>query len=107
MWSCACFATVRARDVMNHSNCFETIVATNEAGECVVAASVHDCREVLLGASLDLSNGELAWNYVSDKENAFTHVMGMSQMTSMLKDKRRNEVYNAAITGLSCMKLPL
>lgn len=27
------FSGSRTRDVMNHSNCFETIVATNEAGE--------------------------------------------------------------------------
>lgn len=27
------FSSSRTRDVMNHSNCFETIVATNKAGE--------------------------------------------------------------------------
>lgn len=53
-----------------------------------------------MGASLDLSNGELTWNYIEDKEKTFNHVMGMSQMTSMLKDKRRNEVYDAAIKGI-------
>ena len=53
-----------------------------------------------MGASLDLSNGELTWNYIEDKEKTFNHVMGMSQMTSMLKDKHRNEVYDAAIKGI-------
>ena len=57
------------------------------------------CREVFLGASLDLSSGELAWNQIEAKEKTLKNVMGMSQMSSMLKDTQRNEVYNAAITS--------
>ena len=52
-----------------------------------------------MGASLDLSSGELAWNQIEAKEKTLKNVMGMSQMSSMLKDTQRNEVYNAAITS--------
>ena len=53
----------------------------------------------MLAPSLDIASGGLSWNYVDKKEDTMKHVMGMSQMTSMLKDTDRNEVYNAAITG--------
>lgn len=56
-------------------------------------------REVMLAPSLDLSSGGLSWHRVEAKEEVLKSVMGMSQMTSMLKDTDRNEVYNAAITG--------
>jgi len=36
---------------------------------------------------------------VEKKEDTLKHVMGMSQMTSMLRDTDRNEVYDAAIRG--------
>lgn len=54
---------------------------------------------MFLGASLDISSGELAWNQIDSKDKTLKSVMGMSQMASMLKDTQRNEVYNAAITG--------
>ena len=53
----------------------------------------------MLAPSLDIASGGLSWNYVDKKEDTMKHVMGMSQMTSMLKDTDRNDVYNAAITG--------
>ena len=40
---------------------------------------------------------------VERKEDTLKHVMGMSQMTSMLRDTDRNEVYDAAIQGKSCL----
>ena len=55
--------------------------------------------EVYLGSYLNIETGELAWKYVDEKEDVFQSVMGMSQMSSMLKDKRRNEAYNSAISG--------
>ena len=36
---------------------------------------------------------------VEKKEDTLKHVMGLSQMTSMLRDIDRNEVYDAAIRG--------
>ena len=54
----------------------------------------------MLAPSLDLSSGGLLWYRVEAKENVLKSVMGMSQMSSMLKDTDRNEVYNAAIAGL-------
>ena len=90
---------------MNQSNCFETIVATNEAGE-LYFSRILISREVLLAPSLDIASGGLSWNYVDKKEDTMKHVMGMSQMTSMLKDTDRNEVYNAAITGMGNFILP-
>ena len=54
----------------------------------------------MLAPSLDISSGGLSWHIVDAKEDTLKSVMGMSQMTSMLKDTDRNEVYNAAITGL-------
>ena len=53
----------------------------------------------MLAPSLDLSSGGLLWHRVEAKEDILKSVMGMSQMTSMLKDTDRNEVYNAAIAG--------
>ena len=53
----------------------------------------------MLSPSLDLSSGGLLWHRVEAKEDVLKSVMGMSQMTSMLKDTDRNEVYNAAIAG--------
>lgn len=60
----------------------------------------ENAREVLLAPSLDISSGGLSWHIVDAKEDTLKSVMGMSQMTSMLKDTDRNEVYNAAIAGL-------
>ena len=57
------------------------------------------CSEVYLGSYLNIETGELAWRYLDEKEDVLQSVMGMSQMSSMLKDKRRNEAYNSAISG--------
>lgn len=57
------------------------------------------CSEVYLGSYLNIETGELAWKYLDEKEDVLQSVMGMSQMSSMLKDKRRNEAYNSAISG--------
>ncbi|CBK20091.2 uncharacterized protein [Blastocystis hominis] len=56
------------------------------------------CSEVYLGSYLNIETGELAWKYLDEKEDVLQSVMGMSQMSSMLKDKRRNEAYNSAIS---------
>lgn len=86
-------------EVMKESNCFETIVAKDTNGKSVAMRSKWFCREVFIGASIDLSSGELEWNPIDAKDKTLKNVMGMSQMSSMLKDKQRNEVYNAAITS--------
>ena len=57
------------------------------------------CSEVYLGSYLNIETGELAWRYLDEKEDVLQSVMGMSQMSSMLKDRRRNEAYNGAISG--------
>ena len=57
-------------------------------------------REIFLGPSIDILSGELTWNQIDEKDKTLKHVMGMSQMASMLKDKQRNEVYNEAITSI-------
>lgn len=52
-----------------------------------------------MAPSIDISTGGLTWHMVEKKEDTLKHVMGMSQMTSMLRDTDRNEVYDAAIRG--------
>lgn len=58
---------------------------------------------MFLGSYLNIATGELAWRQIDKKDEVLRSVMGMSQMSSMLKDKRRNEAYSAAITGFSCL----
>lgn len=88
------------REVMSESNCFETIVAEDASGKYVLEYKHLLYREVFLGASLDIYSGELTWNQIDSKDKTLKNVMGMSQMSSMLKDKQRNEVYNEAITSI-------
>lgn len=58
---------------------------------------------MFLGSYLNIATGELAWRQIDKKDEVLRSVMGMSQMSSMLKDKRRNEAYSAAITGFFCL----
>ena len=58
---------------------------------------------MFLGSYLNIATGELAWRQIDKKDEVLRSVMGMSQMSSMLKDKRRNEAYSVAITGFFCL----
>lgn len=55
--------------------------------------------DVLVAAQLDVEDGGLAWAQVQDADRSYEAVVSMSQMTSMLRDKRRNDAYNAAIVA--------
>lgn len=73
------------------------VLATSSATETIVATDENN-QEVLLEAHLNCRNGQLEWSRSEDSTSTYRMVVTMSQMSSMLKDSRRNELYNRAIT---------
>lgn len=67
----------------------ESLVCMNEEGE-----------ELVLNAQLDTDTGSLRWCQLYDKDTVMRRTVGMSQMTSMMRDMDRNNVYNTSIGKL-------
>lgn len=67
----------------------ESLVCMNEEGE-----------EIILNAIVDTETGNLTWRQLLSKEEVMSRTVGMSQMTSMMRDADRNDVYEKAIKVL-------
>lgn len=52
---------------------------------------------IALSAKLSSFNGEIIWDNDIEIEDVYKRTVSMSQMTSMLKDRYRNTVYQEAI----------
>jgi SAM-dependent methyltransferase len=67
----------------------ESLICMDEQGE-----------ELVLNARIDPTSGELTWCQLYSKDEIMERTVGMSQMTSMLRDNDRNSVYERAIAVL-------
>lgn len=67
----------------------ESLVCMNESGE-----------ELVFNAKLRRDTGELTWCQLYDKETIMQRTVGMSQMTSMMRDTDRNSIYEKSIAKL-------
>lgn len=67
----------------------ESLVCMNEAGE-----------QMVFNAKLSRDTGELTWCQLYDKETIMHRTVGMSQMTSMMRDTDRNSVYERSIAKM-------
>lgn len=56
-----------------------------------------DGQRHFVTSRIDLANGELSWNVAENTKSVLQRTVAMSQMTSMLHDKRRNDAYETAI----------
>lgn len=67
----------------------ESLVCMNEEGE-----------ELVLNAQINTEDGHLEWRQLYDKETVMKRTVGMSQMTSMMRDMDRNNLYDQSIGKL-------
>ena len=81
----------------------EEVTGTSSADEAIICSAPVTLHEgetiyqtIAVGASLDASSGDIIWEQI-DLEKALHRSVCMSQMTSMLRDKDRNNVYAKAI----------
>ena len=63
---------------------------------CISAIDEGKVVEVSLGASIDPKSGNVCWCPRTMTET-MQRTIGMSQMTSMLRDRKRNGIYETAI----------
>jgi SAM-dependent methyltransferase len=78
--------TVDIREAQESTAAEESLVCMNEEGE-----------EIILNAIIDTETGNLTWRQLLSKELVMSRTVGMSQMTSMMRDADRNVVYEKAI----------
>ena len=64
----------------------ESLICMNEKGE-----------ELVLNAKISPESGNISWCELYDRETIMKRTVGMSQMTSMLRDNDRNNTYEMAI----------
>lgn len=77
------------QESLESTNADETLVCNDEEG-----------NEMFLYASINPSTGNLEWSSSYDINWVKCRTIAMSQMTSMLRDTDRNNVYQAAITKM-------
>lgn len=54
-------------------------------------------REVVMTSYIDSTSGDVAWKRAADSAEVFRRTICTSQMTSMLRDRDRNNLYEQAI----------
>jgi type III protein arginine methyltransferase len=64
----------------------ETLLGVNDAGDMIA-----------LNARISRDSGELVWGSYQSLDESYIRTVAMSQMTSMLRDQDRNQVYQTAI----------
>eukprot|EP01032_Pedospumella_encystans_P020213 gene20213-22967_t len=81
--------TVDISEAQESTAAEESLVCMNEDGE-----------ELVLNAQINRENGHLQWLQLHDKETVMKRTVGMSQMTSMMRDMDRNNLYDRSIGKL-------
>jgi protein arginine N-methyltransferase 7 len=78
------------KETLENSSMEEMLVVTADVGA--------GPEEVVLCARLNVDEGGLLWVPEADAAHTYKSAIAMSQMTSMLHDRDRNEKYNVAIS---------
>eukprot|EP01038_Epipyxis_sp_PR26KG_P005693 gene5693-7859_t len=77
----------------------EDAAETTSADEALVCQDINTGENIVLSAIISPNSGEIVW-VNKNKDFMMKKTVGMSQMTSMLHDEDRNNLYNKAIEVL-------
>lgn len=83
-------------DLLDFSDTNENTSA-DEALVCLRETEDGELQKVIFCGRLDSESGDVVWSHVTEDHVVLGRTIGMSQMTSMLRDSDRNNVYENAI----------